>query len=50
MIYLKGQSAVETITKRFPNPCFGPKLMDEAGEMLPLKFIDRAMDARTDHP
>lgn len=45
---LKRQSAIETI--RGQPTCFGKKLRDGAGEMKPLTFIDRAMDARTDHP
>jgi hypothetical protein len=32
---LKQQSVVETMTKNVP-PCFGKKLRDGAGEMLPL--------------
>jgi hypothetical protein len=28
----------------------GKKLRDGAGDVQPLKFIGRAMDARTDHP
>jgi hypothetical protein len=35
-LYLKLQSAVETITKQIPHPCFGKKLRDGTGEMLPL--------------
>jgi hypothetical protein len=30
---LKWQSAVKTITKHPPHPCFGEKLRDRAGEM-----------------